>query len=171
MAILCILGGVIPQYVTKYLVSPAVSATLNIGKYINVMMGDGFAERIMGEPVKVPNVDYTLAGYWDPKAWLILFGILLLAFTLAALAGGFGKSRVETPLDSADGSKYDVSFSGEAAEHSQVGGEDLFWGLKHNLRGYFEFMHSAHSGIVNDYALWVVSGTAILIVFMFVFIG
>ena len=48
---------------------------------------------------------------------------------------------------------------------SQVGGDDLFWGFKHNWKGYFNFMHDMHSGIVNDYALWAVVALALAIVF------
>lgn len=174
MAAMCLIAGVLPQYVTKYLITPAVSATLNIGKYINVMMGSGYAEKKFGEPVPVPNIDYKLAGYWKPEYWLILFVILLVAFALAALAGGINiKQKVIAECaitDETADPKYDTFFSGEANEYSHVAGNDLFWGLKYDFRKYFDFMHGAHSGVVNDYSLWVVSTTAILIVYLFLLV-
>ena len=53
---------------------------------------------------------------------------------------------------------------------SQVGGSDLFWGFKHNLRKYFSFMHDWHSGIVNDYALYGVVAIAFVLVFCVAFV-
>ena len=61
--------------------------------------------------------------------------------------------------------KYQLFYGGEENCFSQVGGEDLFWGFKHNWKGYFNFMHELHSGIVNDYALWAVVALAICAVF------
>ncbi|KRQ86602.1 Na(+)/H(+) antiporter subunit D [Caloramator mitchellensis] len=167
MAILCIITGIMPQFVTKYLINPAVSAVLNIGNYIDTMMGSGYAQKIIGEPVQIPQVDYTLAGYWNPIAWLVLFGLLLIAVALVALAGGFNHQSI--PVEE-DNPKYDVFFSGEANEFSHVKGNDLFWGLKHDLRHYFGFMHDAHSGVINDYALWAIFTTSIFIIYIFLLV-
>lgn len=171
MAFLCFAAGVLPQYVTKYLVSPAANAVLNIGKYINTMMGKGYAEKFMGSNIPVPeSIGYTQAGYWNPIAWLVLFVIIFAAFMIAAFSTANAKGRLRASEAGNVDPKYDTFFSGEANTYSQVGGSDLFWGLKHNLRHYFGFMHNAHSGIVNDYALWVVSGTALVIVYLFIFL-
>ena len=62
-------------------------------------------------------------------------------------------------------SKYELFYGGEAQEFSQVGGGDLFWGFKHNWRGYFDVMHRLHSGVVNDYALWAVVDLALVLLF------
>lgn len=171
MAVLCFAAGVLPQYVTKYLVSPATNAVLNIGKYINTMMGKGYAEKFMGSNIPVPeSINYTQAGYWNPIAWLVLFVIVFAAFMIAAFSTANAKGRLRASEAGGVDPKYDTFFSGEANTYSQVGGSDLFWGMKHNLRHYFGFMHNAHSGIVNDYALWVVSGTALVIVYLFIFL-
>ena len=66
--------------------------------------------------------------------------------------------------------KYDAFFGGEKALPSHVAGGDLFWGFKQNWKGYFRFMQRAHSGIVNDYALWAVAATAVFIVYLFIFV-
>jgi multicomponent Na+:H+ antiporter subunit D len=61
--------------------------------------------------------------------------------------------------------KYELFFGGEETVFSQVGGDDLFWGFKHNWRHYFSFMHELHSGIVNDYALWAVVALALAMLY------
>ena len=88
----------------------------------------------------------------------------LLAVTIVALAGKYDRVSAheggeDVPM------KYQMFYGGEENCFSQVGGEDLFWGFKHNWKGYFKFMHEMHSGIVNDYALWAVVALAIVIVF------
>ena len=64
--------------------------------------------------------------------------------------------------------KHELFYGGEAQSFSQVGGEDLFWGFKHNWKGYFSFMHELHSGVVNDYALWTVVDAALIMGFMLI---
>ena len=61
--------------------------------------------------------------------------------------------------------KYELFFGGEESVFSQVGGDDLFWGFKHNWRHYFKFMHELHSGIVNDYSLWAVVALALAMLY------
>jgi hypothetical protein len=61
--------------------------------------------------------------------------------------------------------KYELFFGGEESVYSQVGGDDMFWGFKHNWRHYFSFMHNLHSGIVNDYALWAVIALALAMLY------
>ena len=61
--------------------------------------------------------------------------------------------------------KNELFFGGEESVYSQVGGDDLFWGFKHNWRHYFSFMHELHSGIVNDYALWGVIALALAMLY------
>lgn len=168
LAAICFVAGIIPTIVNDYLIRPAVSSILNVGKYIDVMMGSGYAEKIFKETVPSVKVDYSVAGY-NPTAWLILAIVVLVAFLIAALIGGFRPSNYAAKEVAAD--KNEVFFSGEASQHSHVSGNDLFWGLKYNLRHYFTFMHNAHSGKVNDYVLWVVSTLSILIIYVFIFLA
>lgn len=167
LAIICFVGGIIPSVINDYIISPTVSAVLNVGKYIDVMMGNGYAEMMFKEPIPAIKVDYHVAGY-NPTAALIIAIVVLLALAIIAILGGFKSSQNAIEEVAVD---RDIYFSGEASEHSHVSGNDLFWGLKYNLRHYFDFMHRAHSGKVNDYVLWVVSTLAVLIVYLFVFLG
>ncbi|GFR36342.1 proton-conducting transporter transmembrane domain-containing protein [Thermobrachium celere] len=168
MAILCIVGGIFPSSFTKYLITPAANAVMNSAKYVEVMMGPEFASKFYNNLGNAPVIDYKLAGYWQPIAWLILFGILLLAFTLVALLGGFNPKHFS--YSDEEDAKYDVFYSGESAEFSHVGGSDLFWGLKYQFRHYFDFMHKIHNGVVNDYALSVVLTAAVVLLYVFTFV-
>lgn len=168
MAILCVIGGIVPNIVTKYLVTPAANAVMNASRYVEAMMGKEFASKFYNNLGSAPVIDYKLAGYWQPISWLILFGVLLLAFTLVAVLGGFNPKHFSY-ADEED-AKYDVFFSGESSEFSHVAGSDLFWGLKYQFRHYFDFMHNIHSGIVNDYALSVVFTAAVILLYVFTFV-
>ncbi|MGE4484696.1 MAG: proton-conducting transporter membrane subunit [Oscillospiraceae bacterium] len=169
MAILCIVTGILPKFVSDYLLTPATNAVLNVGQYIDKMMGSGYFDSATGTVYTVPSANYALAGYWNPVSWLILFVVILAAFALFALLGKGSRGDMNEAPEPED-SKYDTFFGGEMNERSHVGGSDLFWGLRYNLRHYFGFMYGAHSGVVNDYALWAVCASAVIIVYMFVFI-
>lgn len=167
-AALCVLTGLFPGVVTQYLTKPAAGAVFNVAGYINAMMGSGYAESVMGANLPAaPAVTYVEVGCWQPVSWLLILVIALLAVTIAAIAGKYDRvseSKPSAPVDS----KYDLFFGGEESVYSQVGGEDLFWGFKHNWRRYFGFMHELHSGVVNDYALWAMVALALAIVYMLI---
>ena len=169
MAILCFVTGILPNYVVKFLITPATNAVLNVGQYVDKMMGTGYFEAATGKVYAAPSADYALAGYWQPVSWLILFVVILAAFALFAILGKGTRGNMNEAIEAED-AKYDLFFGGEQHERSHVGGSDLFWGLRYNFRHYFGFMYGAHSGVVNDYALWAVCASAVIIIYMFVFI-
>ena len=157
LALLCLVTGLFPELVTTYLTQPAAEAVFSVGKYITAMGFDGSA-------VAASEVSFASAGVWTPVSWLLVLCIALLAITIVALAGKYDRVSAheggeDVPM------KYQMFYGGEENCFSQVGGEDLFWGFKHNWKGYFGFMHNLHSGIVNDYALWAVVALAIVTVF------
>ena len=165
-ALLCVLTGLFPNVVTKYLTEPAANAVFNVTNYINSMMGSGYAESVMGESLPaVQNCTFVEVGCWNPVSWLLVLAIALLAVTLVAVCGKYDQVSENKGAALTD-SKYDLFFGGEESGYSQVGGGDLFWGFKHNWRHYFSFMHDLHSGIVNDYALWAVVALALVTVFL-----
>ena len=165
-ALLCVLTGLFPNVVTKYLTEPAANAVFNVTNYINSMMGSGYAESVMGESLPaVQNCTFVEVGCWNPVSWLLVLAIALLAVTLVAVCGKYDQVSENKGAALTD-SKYDLFFGGEESVYSQVGGGDLFWGFKHNWRHYFSFMHDLHSGIVNDYALWAVVALALVTVFL-----
>ncbi|QCX32598.1 hypothetical protein FDN13_02180 [Caloramator sp. E03] len=168
MAILCFLTGILPRYVSRYIITPAVSATLNIGKYIDVIYGKGYSQKYFNEVITVPDIDYKLAGYCRPEYWLIIFIILLASFTLVALTWGL-KIKVGNIEKDKDYNYY-TFYIAVKSKCSQVRENGLFLGIKYNFRKYFDFINSINSGTVNDYALWVVSTAAVVIVYVFLLV-
>ena len=163
-AILCVVTGLFPSAVTKYLTEPAARAVFSVVNYIDAAMGTGYAASAMGENLPVvASFNFNELGYWSPISWLLILCIALLAVTIVAVSGKYDK--VSESSEIAD-SKYDLFFGGEKSVYSQVGGGDLFWGFKHNWRHYFSFMHDLHSGIVNDYSLWAIVALAIVTLFI-----
>ena len=163
LALMCLAGGLFPDAVTRYLTEPASRAVFSVMSYINSMMGQGYAQSAMAVQPAVPELSFSAAGVWSPISWLCLLMIALLAVTIVAIAGKYDRVSVKTP-ESLTG-KYDLFYGGEETVFSQVGGDDLFWGFKHNWRHYFRFMHELHSGVVNDYALWAVVALALAVVY------
>jgi multicomponent Na+:H+ antiporter subunit D len=163
LALMCLAGGLFPDAVTRYLTEPASRAVFSVLSYINSMMGQGYAQSAMAVQPAVPELSFSAAGVWSPISWLCLLMIALLAVTIVAIAGKYDRVSVKTP-ESLTG-KYDLFYGGEETVFSQVGGDDLFWGFKHNWRHYFRFMHELHSGVVNDYALWAVVALALAVVY------
>ncbi len=168
MSVLCLLTGVCYEQVDKYLLTPAVKAAFGVTNYIDKMMGQGYAAAagvsdILVEPAKL--------SLWNPVLWLILFVIVLAAAGIVIITGKSSRGRVlETTSQEVVDGKYATFFGGEKSTFSQVGGSDLFWGFRKDWKGYFKVIEGLHSGVVNDYAMWVVAATACIVLFMFIFV-
>ena len=168
MSVLCLLTGVCYEQVDKYLLTPAVKAAFGVTNYIDKMMGQGYAAAagvsdILVEPAKL--------SLWNPVLWLILFVIVLAAAGIVIVTGKPSRGRVlETTSQEVVDGKYATFFGGEKSTFSQVGGSDLFWGFRKDWKGYFKVIEGLHSGVVNDYAMWVVAATACIVLFMFIFV-
>ncbi len=169
MSLLCLAGGVLYPQVLVHLVTPAVGAALSPVAYIDTMMGTGYAAAngVIPQAVKAPAISI-----WDPVLWLLLFFIVLCAVTMAAISGARNRGPVrEAPAGEKVPDKYATFFGGEASDHSHVAGSDLFWGFKKDWKGYFKLMTGLHSGRVGDYALWTVLATAVITLFVFIFMS
>ena len=156
-ALLCVLTGLFPNLVTTYITEPAAKAVFSVAQYISAMGFD--ASGVAAENA----VSFAHVGVWEPVSWLLILCIALLSVTIVAVASKY--DNVSQRSGDAVDSKYELFYGGEAQEFSQVGGGDLFWGFKHNWRGYFDVMHRLHSGVVNDYALWAVVDLALVLLF------
>ena len=166
-AILCVVTGIFPDLVGKYLTQPAATAAFSAESYIDAMMGEGYAAATLGGYMPAAqSISFTQLGVWNPVSWLLILCIALLGLTLVAMSGKY--DRVSLAADESRDSKHMLFFGGEESRFSQVGGSDLFWGLKYNWRHYFSFMHDLHSGIVNDYALWAIIALALAMLFMLI---
>ena len=180
LALLCILTGLFPGFVTTYLTEPAARAVFGANAYVNAMMGTGYAQGF--GLTDLLSVSFQAAGVWSPISWLCLLMIMLLAVAIVAVSSKYDQvSALAKTAAAAEAAatkagprfgsgalaegKNELFFGGEESVFSQVGGDDLFWGFKHNWRHYFSFMHELHSGIVNDYALWGVIALALAMLY------
>ena len=66
--------------------------------------------------------------------------------------------------------KFDVFLGGENEEATKVNSSDLFWPMKHELKGYFKFIENAHNGSVNTYSLWIVTMLIVVTILSFIFL-
>lgn len=165
MSALCLLVGVFYDFVNKWFLAPATNAVLNATNYIDKMMGNGYAAAAGVENIQVAPAAFS---FWNPLTWLVLFVVVFAAVAIVILTGKKSRGAVLETTENVDG-KYATFFGGEASPFSHVSGSDLFWGFKKDWKGYFSFMDNLHSGIVNDYALWVVVALAIVTVWFNVF--
>ena len=165
MAALCVICGTIYPLVSKYLLFPAANASLNVGDYIDKMMGAGYAEAAGVPTMLVEPVTFS---FWNPVLWLILFGIVFFAAVIVILLGTNERGKILTAGEKPE-AKYATFFSGEEEMFSQVGGSDLFWGFKKNWKGYYKVFTELHSGIVTDYTSYTVIATAIIVMCLFIF--
>jgi len=166
MSGLCILTGVFYHGTEQYLLRPAANALLNVTSYIDAMFGSGYAAN-----AGITNMPSTAVEFscWDPMLWLVLFVVIMAAVLLVILLGR-GRRKLRSAAAEEVSDKYAPFFGGEKSVPSHAGGSDLFWGFKHEFKGYFRFMDRMHSGKVGDYALWVVVATALVILFAFIFV-
>ena len=221
LAILCILTGLFPDFVMKYLTGPAANAAIGVGNYIDSMLGQGTAAKVgIAAQVTTETGSY---GLWSPISWMLLLLIITCAVCLVSVIEDPKKTTAEERFEynkskgriaklSRDGfkdagrelpeaqsapmaeydkpghhrnpvlsgstmtftgekdPKYEVFFSGEMPEYSQVGGSDLFWGFKHTWRHYFRYWQKWHSGIVNDYVLYGVAALAFVLLYAVLFV-
>lgn len=170
LALICFVFGICSNYVIKGILVPIVEAIRNVPKYIdNMLLGD--LSLLHLENYTKSDLDFAFRGEYNPKSFLILFFIGVIAIIIAMTFGihKLGKCRVESSsLEGAMDTKYEVFTGGEKEEFSKVGPHDLFWGMKHDFKGYFNRLSNAHSGVVNDYALWVVVTMAVIIIYCFI---
>lgn len=158
-AVICIVCGLFPNLVTQYITEPAARAVFQSAAYIDAAMGEGYAASLCAGHSEL--VSFSSVGLWEPISWLLLLCITLLAVTIVAIGSKYDIVNAAETVDA----KHDVFFGGEKSVPSHVAGGDLFWGFKHNFRGYFALMHKLHSGIVNDYALWAAVDAALIVLF------
>ncbi len=168
MAALCVATGVFYRFIGDNVLTPVAKATTDVSGYINAVMGMSATQKVGIANIQLEDVVHS-GLIWEPKMWLLLFAIVLIAvFIIVILSDNTrGAVRAGEGVEETDG-KYATFFSGEKSTPSHIGGSDLFWGFKHDFKGYFKVVQGAHSGNVNDYALMAVAGTAVIVVFAFV---
>ena len=139
-------------------------AALGVSNYIDKMMGAGYAKAAGITDIEAAPAAFS---FWNPLVWLLLFVVVFLGVYIVMATSKSTRGRM---LEGGEGydPKYATFFSGEQEEFSQVGGSDLFWGFKTDWKGYYKVLQGLHSGIVTDYASYIVMGAAIIILVMFI---
>ena len=165
LAGLCLLTGIFYRPLAADIVIPAVRSTLDVEKYIDVMMGSGYAAAS-----GISNIDAgsVLISSWSPVVYLMLFVMMLIAACIVIL-GSKNDRGCLTEATPENTLKHSNFFSGEEAVYSHVGGSDMLWGFKYDFKPYYRVMEELHSGRVTDYCSMVVTATAVIVVFMFMF--
>lgn len=169
LAFLCFILGVCSNSVMDKILVPVVASIRNLPAYIDKMLSTGFSMFEL-KGFNLESTSFSFTGVYKPEVFLVLFFIIVLALIifLSFNNKGFSGNKVNISVEGELNTKYEVFTGGEKEEYSKVGPHDLYWGMKHDFKGYFNKLTNAHSGIVNDYALWVVVTLAVIIIYCFV---
>ena len=103
----------------------------------------------------------TGSGFWGPIAWILAFIIALL---ISYGIRGFGRKDYKK-----DTEQVKPFLSGNIEERKEalhVKGDNVYWGFKEALKGFYEGSKKVHTGDTRDYILWFV--IVLVITFMFV---
>lgn len=194
LALGIVIFGLFPKVIVNKILIPVIKSVYDLTGYVSSALGNTYDSLFAFDGIN--NIEFLTKGIYNPTNFLILFVILLLAILVVVIFKGnnlgeeiheksdnefdmsifkkYEKHRVnsvnysEAPLDAA--CKYDIYVGGEQGEEVKVGANDLFWGMKYQLRGYFNSIQKAHNGSVNDYSLWIVATLVIVSVITIIFL-
>ncbi|WP_052447328.1 proton-conducting transporter membrane subunit, partial [Clostridium polynesiense] len=62
LSLICVIGGLFPRFISKYLLEPTAYAMYNLGGYIEVMFGKEFVAKMFKSTVTIPEINYSYAG-------------------------------------------------------------------------------------------------------------
>lgn len=194
LALGIVIFGLFQKVIVNKILIPVIKSVYDLTGYVSSALGNTYDSLFAFDGIN--NIEFLTKGIYNPTNFLILFVILLLAILVFVIFKGnnlgeeiheksdnefdmsifkkYEKHRInsvnysEAPLDSA--CKYDIYVGGEQGEEVKVGANDLFWGMKYQLRGYFNSIQKAHNGSVNDYSLWIVATLVIVSVITIIFL-
>ena len=194
LALGIVIFGLFPKVIVNKILIPVIKSVYDLTGYVSSALGNTYDSLFVFDGIN--NIEFLTKGIYNPTNFLILFVILLLAILVFVIFKGnnlgeeiheksdnefdmsifkkYENHRVnsvnysEAPLDEA--CKYDIYVGGEKGEKVKVGANDLFWGMKYQLRGYFNSIQKAHNGSVNDYSLWIVATLVIVSVITIIFL-
>lgn len=194
LALGIVIFGLFPKVIVNKILISVIKSVYDLTGYVSSALGNTYDSLFAFDGIN--NIEFLTKGIYNPTNFLILFVILLLAILVFVIFKGnnlgeeiheksdnefdmsifkkYEKHRgnsvnySEAPLDAA--CKYDIYVGGEQGEEVKVGANDLFWGMKYQLRGYFNSIQKAHNGSVNDYSLWIVATLVIVSVITIIFL-
>ena len=106
----------------------------------------------------------TGTGFWNPLAWLIAVVVAAVIVYLIRHRGepGYKKGTIQTVPFISGNPEPDK-------EMVHVRASNLYWGYLDALKGYYDLIVPAHTGVLNDYVLWYLGIMgALFVVVMFI---
>ena len=100
----------------------------------------------------------TAAGYWSPIVLLASIAIVLAVVLLVRSRGNGNFKRTNAQAL--------PFFSGNVAPEKNVHGMNFYWGFRETMKGYYGFSERIHSGVVNDFVIWLVLLAVVLLAAM-----
>ncbi|RLF55052.1 MAG: hydrogenase [Thermoplasmata archaeon] len=93
---------------------------------------------------------FTGSGFWNPLIWLIAFVVSILIVLILRSLGRPGFKR--------EGDKTKPFLCGNIKDIETISprSENLYWGFRESLKGYYKVMERFHSGDIRDYIFWFI---------------
>lgn len=101
--------------------------------------------------------------FWNPIIWIIVFLVMMVLIYLFRNRG-----QREYKKDTAQTRVFvcgeEVPEAGE--RHIRVG--NIYWGFFETLKEYYDQLLKPHTGIVNDFIIWLIAVTAVSAIVIFI---
>ena len=161
LALGTVIFGLFPEVIVNKILLPVIKSVYDLSRYVSSALGNTYDSVFAFDGIN--NVEFLTKGIYNPTNFLILFVILLLAVLAFVIFKGDkageeiheksdnefdmsifkryknndlrGVNYSDAPLDAT--CKYNIYVGGEDVENVKVGANDLFWGMKYQLKGYF----------------------------------
>ncbi|MFH1424138.1 MAG: hydrogenase [archaeon] len=99
----------------------------------------------------------TTSGFWNPLMWLVMTAVM---FAIAGLIYSFGNRKYKKGTEQTE----PFLCGNDIAEKDvHVKASNIYWGFLESMKKYYKFLMGIHTGVVNDYAFWVLATFAILL--------
>ena len=98
---------------------------------------------------------------WSPIVWLVA---LLVLAVIALYVRSKGQKRYKKGT-----AQTDVFISGiqvPPAEQRHIPAHNVYWGFFEALKGFYNVMMRPHTGIINDYILWMLAVMALAVLIL-----